>query len=179
MTSSRSPACSRSAEPRSSGSGRRRSPWPKPRGSAATPPRSISVWRSAPVADPRKATVDRHTRETKIHLELTIDGSGKAELSTGVPFFDHMLEAVARHGLFDLVIRAEGDLHVEAHHTIEDVGIALGRAVNEALGERRGITRMAHAYAPLDEALGFAVVDCRSEEHTSELQSPCNLVCRL
>jgi imidazoleglycerol-phosphate dehydratase len=101
------------------------------------------------VADPRRAAVDRQTRETKIHLELTIDGSGKAELSTGVPFFDHMLDAVARHGLFDLVVRVDGDLEVEAHHTIEDVGI-----------ERRGITRMAHAYAPLDEALGFVVIDC-------------------
>jgi imidazoleglycerol-phosphate dehydratase len=110
--------------------------------------------------DPRRATVDRQTRETKIHVELTIDGSGKAELATGVPFFDHMLDAVARHGQFDLVVRADGDLHIEAHHTIEDVGIALGRALNEALGERRGITRMAHAYAPLDEALGFVVIDC-------------------
>lgn len=110
--------------------------------------------------DLRRAVVDRATRETKIHLELSVDGTGRAELATGLPFFDHMLDAFARHGLFDLVVRAEGDLEVEAHHTIEDTAIALGRALNEALGERRGITRMGHSYAPLDEALGMVVVDC-------------------
>lgn len=110
--------------------------------------------------DSRRATVDRVTRESTIHVELTLDGSGKAEVATGVPFLDHMLDALARHGLFDLTVRAKGDLEVEAHHTVEDVGIALGRAVNEALGERRGIVRTAHAYVPLDEALGFVVIDC-------------------
>ena len=108
----------------------------------------------------RTAQTRRETKETTVEVRLDLDGSGTTDISTGVPFFDHMLDAVARHGLFDLVVRAEGDLHIEAHHTIEDVGIALGRALNQALGERRGITRMAHAYAPLDEALGFVVVDC-------------------
>lgn len=110
--------------------------------------------------DSRRATVDRATRESTIHVELALDGSGRAEVATGVPFLDHMLDALARHGLFDLTVRAKGDLEVEAHHTVEDVGIALGRAVNDALGERRGIVRTAHAYVPLDEALGFVVIDC-------------------
>ena len=112
------------------------------------------------MADSRTAKVERATRETTIALELGLDGSGRADVETGVPFFDHMLEAFARHGLFDLTVRAKGDLDVEEHHTVEDTGIALGRALNEALGERRGIVRMGHAYAPLDEALGFVVVDC-------------------
>ena len=112
------------------------------------------------MADPRRARVERATRETRVELELALDGTGQAEVSTGVPFFDHMLDAFARHGLFDLRVKAEGDLAVEAHHTIEDVGIALGRAVNEALGERRGIVRTAHSYVPLDEALARMVIDC-------------------
>jgi imidazoleglycerol-phosphate dehydratase len=112
------------------------------------------------VPDPRAATVARDTRETQIRLTLKLDGTGQAEVSTGLPFFDHMLDAFARHGLFDLTVEAEGDLAVEAHHTIEDVAIALGRAVNEALGERRGIVRTAHAYVPLDEALARVVIDC-------------------
>src|SRR5262245_61007270 len=112
------------------------------------------------MADERRAVVERATRETRVHVELAIDGSGRAELATGLPFLDHMLDALARHGLFDLVARAEGDLDVEAHHTVEDTAIALGRALDQALGERRGIVRMGHAYAPLDDALGFAVVDC-------------------
>jgi imidazoleglycerol-phosphate dehydratase len=112
------------------------------------------------VAEERRAVVDRATRETRLHVELAIDGTGRTELATGVAFLDHMLDALARHGLFDLVVRAEGDLEVEAHHTIEDTAIALGRALDQALGERRGIVRMGHSYAPLDEALGFVVIDC-------------------
>jgi len=112
------------------------------------------------VPDPRAATVARDTRETRIRLTLKLDGTGQAEVSTGLPFFDHVLDAFARHGLFDLNVEAKGDLAVEAHHTVEDVAIALGRAVNEALGERRGIVRTAHAYVPLDEALARVVIDC-------------------
>lgn len=110
--------------------------------------------------DARRARVERATRETRVEIELTLDGTGRTELATGVPFFDHMLDAFARHGLFDLTANADGDLHVEPHHTVEDVGIALGRAVNEALGERRGIVRTAHSYVPLDEALARVVIDC-------------------
>jgi imidazoleglycerol-phosphate dehydratase len=104
--------------------------------------------------------VDRATRETRVHVEIGVDGTGRTEVATGLPFLDHMLDAFGRHGLFDLVVRAEGDLEVEAHHTIEDTAIALGRALDQALGERRGIVRMGHAYAPLDEALGLVVIDC-------------------
>ena len=112
------------------------------------------------MADPRIATIERATRETSLVLTMAIDGTGRTELQSGLPFFDHMLDAFARHGLFDLTLRATGDLAVEEHHTIEDVGIALGRAVNTALGERRGITRTAHAFVPLDEALAMVVIDC-------------------
>ncbi len=112
------------------------------------------------MADPRIATIERATRETSLVLTLAIDGTGQTELQSGLPFFDHMLDAFARHGLFDLTLRATGDLAVEEHHTIEDVGIALGRAVNTALGEHRGITRTAHAFVPLDEALALVVIDC-------------------
>jgi imidazoleglycerol-phosphate dehydratase len=112
------------------------------------------------MSDPRSARVERATRESNVRVELRLDGSGQATVATGLPFFDHMLDAFARHGLFDLTVQAEGDLQVEAHHTVEDIGIALGRAVNEALGQRRGIVRTAHAYVPLDEALARVVVDC-------------------
>ncbi|MBM4417526.1 MAG: imidazoleglycerol-phosphate dehydratase HisB [Chloroflexi bacterium] len=112
------------------------------------------------VSSGRSATVERATRETTVRVEVTIDGSGKVRAETGIPFFDHMLDALGRHGLFDFDIRCQGDLAVEAHHTIEDVAISLGRAFDRALGERRGIVRMAHAYAPLDEALALVVVDC-------------------
>jgi imidazoleglycerol-phosphate dehydratase len=112
------------------------------------------------VADPRQARVERTTRESSVTVELRLDGAGAARVATGLPFFDHLLDAFARHGLFDLTVEARGDLDVEAHHTLEDTGIALGRAVNEALGERRGIVRTAHAYVPLDEALARVVVDC-------------------
>jgi imidazoleglycerol-phosphate dehydratase len=110
--------------------------------------------------DLRRARVERATRETRVEVEIALDGVGKADAATGVPFFDHMLDAFARHGLFDVNVKADGDLHVEAHHTVEDVGIALGRAVTEALGERRGIVRTAHSYVPLDEALARVVIDC-------------------
>ena len=107
----------------------------------------------------RTATVKRDTTETRISVSVHLDGTGKAKLATGVPFLDHMLDQVARHGLFDLDIQAEGDLHIDAHHTVEDVGITLGQAVAQALGDRKGIRRFGHAYVPLDEALSRVVVD--------------------
>jgi len=102
---------------------------------------------------------------------VDIDGTGMAEISTGIGFLDHLWEAVARHGLFDLRIKAEGDLHVDSHHTAEDVAILLGRAFDQALGDRRGIVRIAHAYAPLDEALALAVVDISGRGH-GEVDAP-------
>ena len=108
----------------------------------------------------RIATVKRDTLETRIQVRINLDGSGQAQLATGLPFFDHMLDQIARHGLIDLEIAAQGDLHVDAHHTVEDVGIALGQAVSQALGDKRGIRRYGHAYVPLDEALSRVVLDC-------------------
>ncbi len=107
----------------------------------------------------RIATVSRQTGETNIQLTLNIDGSGHAEVATGVGFLDHMLQALARHARFDLQVQASGDLHIDEHHTVEDVGIVLGRALAEALGERRGIVRMGQAIVPLDEALALVAVD--------------------
>lgn len=107
----------------------------------------------------RRATVERKTGETSITVSLDLDGSGKWQVETGLGFFDHMLSHIAKHGVFDLDLRAKGDLHVDAHHTIEDVGIALGQAFSEALGDRAGIVRAGSAYMPLDEALAFAAVD--------------------
>jgi len=107
----------------------------------------------------RSATVERNTAETQIRVELNLDGTGRADLSTGVAFLDHMLDQVARHGLFDLAVRASGDLHIDGHHTVEDVGITLGQAVKQALGDKRGLTRFGHAYVPLDEALSRVVID--------------------
>lgn len=107
----------------------------------------------------RTATITRHTNETQIELSLNLDGGGSAQIDTGVGFFDHMLHHVAHHGLFDLSVKASGDLHIDAHHTIEDVAICLGRALDEALGDRRGIARMGAAYVPMDEALARVVVD--------------------
>lgn len=107
----------------------------------------------------RQAEITRNTLETQITVAVNLDGSGQAELSTGIGFFDHMLEQIARHGLIDLRIQAQGDLHIDGHHTVEDVGIALGQAVAQALGEKRGIVRYGHAYVPLDEALSRVVVD--------------------
>ena len=107
----------------------------------------------------RTATITRKTRETDISLTLNLDGSGKADIKTGVGFYDHMLHHVAVHGFFDLTIQAEGDLHIDAHHTVEDIAIALGQAIDVALDNRSGITRMGHAYVPMDEALARVVID--------------------
>jgi len=107
----------------------------------------------------RKATIKRDTLETQIKVSVNLDGTGISELDTGVPFFDHMLDQVARHGLIDLDIQAKGDLDIDAHHTVEDVGITLGQAVAQALGDKKGITRYGHAYVPLDEALSRVVID--------------------
>ena len=107
----------------------------------------------------RRATVDRETAETRVHVELELDGEGKADVATGIGFYDHLLSAFARHGRFDLVLSCEGDLHVDAHHTVEDIALALGAAFDRALGDRVGIVRMGDATVPLDEALVQAVVD--------------------
>jgi imidazoleglycerol-phosphate dehydratase len=107
----------------------------------------------------RAAKADRKTTETQIALSVNLDGSGKATLATGVPFLDHMLDQVARHAMLDLDIEAKGDLHIDAHHTVEDVGITLGQAVARALGDKKGIRRYGHAYVPLDEALSRVVID--------------------
>lgn len=107
----------------------------------------------------RTATITRHTNETQITLTLNLDGSGTAGIDTGVGFFDHMLHHVAHHGLFDLTIAATGDLHIDAHHTVEDIGITLGQAFAGAVGDKKGIQRYGHAYVPLDEALSRVVID--------------------
>jgi imidazoleglycerol-phosphate dehydratase len=108
----------------------------------------------------RQAQVQRNTAETQIRVELDLDGTGKAHFATGIGFFDHMLDQIARHGLIDLHIEAKGDLHIDGHHTVEDVGITFGQAFAQALGDKRGITRYGHAYVPLDEALSRVVLDC-------------------
>jgi imidazoleglycerol-phosphate dehydratase len=107
----------------------------------------------------RTASVSRNTAETQITVSINLDGSGKADLHTGIGFFDHMLDQIARHGLIDLVVNAKGDLHIDGHHTVEDVGITLGQAFAQAVGDKRGITRYGHSYVPLDEALSRVVVD--------------------
>ncbi len=107
----------------------------------------------------RTARVERVTLETRIQVELDLDGRGRASFDTGVPFLEHMLDQVARHGLIDLVIEAKGDLHIDAHHTVEDVGITLGQAFSQALGDKKGTRRYGHAYVPLDEALSRVVID--------------------
>ena len=111
------------------------------------------------VRSERRARVQRATSETRIQLELCIDGSGTAEIETGIGFFDHMLIAFSRHGIFDLTLSCEGDLEVDQHHTVEDVGICLGQALNEALGDKSGIHRFGHAYVPMDDALARVAVD--------------------
>ncbi|TAL20418.1 MAG: imidazoleglycerol-phosphate dehydratase HisB [Aquabacterium sp.] len=108
---------------------------------------------------PRVAEIKRDTKETQIRVRVNLDGSGAAKLSTGIGFFDHMLDQIARHGLIDLEIEAVGDLHIDGHHTVEDVGITLGQAVAKAVGDKSGIRRYGHAYVPLDEALSRVVVD--------------------
>ncbi|MEY2619485.1 MAG: hypothetical protein RL522_2487 [Pseudomonadota bacterium] len=108
---------------------------------------------------PRQADVTRNTAETQIRVRVNLDGTGAHKLSTGIGFFDHMLEQIARHGLIDLEIDAKGDLHIDGHHTVEDVGITLGQAVFKAIGDKKGIRRYGHAYVPLDEALSRVVVD--------------------
>ena len=107
----------------------------------------------------RAARIERDTAETKIVVELDLDGTGRADLATGVPFLDHMLDQLARHGMVDLTVRAQGDLHIDAHHTVEDIGITLGQAFKAAVGDKKGIVRYGHAYVPLDEALSRVVID--------------------
>lgn len=107
----------------------------------------------------RRAQVTRNTKETQISVSMNLDGSGSAKLDTGLPFLEHMLDQVARHGLIDLEIIAKGDLHIDAHHTVEDIGIALGQAFAKAAGDKQGIRRYGHAYVPLDEALSRVVID--------------------
>jgi imidazoleglycerol-phosphate dehydratase len=107
----------------------------------------------------RKAEVTRNTAETRITVRVDLDGSGKSNLHTGIGFFDHMLDQIARHGMIDLDVQADGDLHIDGHHTVEDVGIAFGQAVNQAVGDKKGIRRYGHAYVPLDEALSRVVID--------------------
>ncbi len=107
----------------------------------------------------RTATINRTTRETAISLTLTLDGSGQASISTGIGMYDHFLESFARHGQFDLTITCEGDLHIDEHHSVEDVAICLGQAIAQALGDKAGVTRTAHAYVPMDEALAFVAID--------------------
>jgi imidazoleglycerol-phosphate dehydratase len=114
---------------------------------------------SADTPAPRIAEVSRNTAETKITVRVNLDGTGQARLSTGIGFFDHMLDQIARHGLIDLDIHAEGDLHIDGHHTVEDVGITLGQAVAQAVGDKKGLRRYGHAYVPLDEALSRVVID--------------------
>jgi imidazoleglycerol-phosphate dehydratase len=108
----------------------------------------------------RSAALQRHTRETRIAVKVNLDGTGACRFATGIPFLEHMLEQVARHGLIDLEVDAEGDVHIDHHHTVEDIGISLGQAVDQALGDKRGIIRYGHAYVPLDEALSRVVLDC-------------------
>ena len=111
------------------------------------------------MSSPRTAEISRNTSETQIRVVINIDGSGKQKLNTGVPFFDHMLDQIARHGMIDLEIEAKGDLHIDAHHTVEDIGITLGQAFAKAMGNRTGIRRYGYAYVPLDEALSRVVID--------------------
>ena len=108
---------------------------------------------------PRIAAVERNTKETQIKVSINLDGTGKADLNTGVPFLDHMLDQLARHGMMDVTVHANGDLHIDAHHTVEDIGITLGQAFKQAVGDKTGIYRYGHSYVPLDEALSRVVID--------------------
>jgi len=112
-----------------------------------------------PRAMTRTADITRNTNETQIRVSINLDGTGRQKLNTGVPFLDHMLDQIARHGMFDLEVEAVGDLHIDAHHTVEDVGITLGMAVAKAIGDKKGIVRYGHSYVPLDEALSRVVID--------------------
>src|SRR4029079_10778298 len=107
----------------------------------------------------RQAEIARKTKETDIHIALSLDGAGEGRMDTGIPFLDHMLELFAKHGLFDLEVRCKGDLHIDDHHTVEDIAISLGKAFTEALGDKRGIVRFGTAYVPMDETLARAAVD--------------------
>jgi imidazoleglycerol-phosphate dehydratase len=111
------------------------------------------------VTGARIARIERVTKETSIAVSVNLDGSGRSQLNTGVPFLDHMLDQVARHGMIDLEVTAQGDLHIDGHHTVEDVGITLGQALSQALGDKAALTRYGHAYVPLDEALSRVVID--------------------
>jgi imidazoleglycerol-phosphate dehydratase len=111
------------------------------------------------MTEPRTATIQRDTKETRIRVHVDLDGTGASKLSTGIGFFDHMLDQIARHGLVDLEVEAHGDLHIDGHHTVEDVGITFGLAVAKAVGDRKGLRRYGHAYVPLDEALSRVVID--------------------
>ena len=124
-----------------------------------TPREADHMSAPADAAAARRAHVNRDTLETRIDVALDLDGTGLADLNTGVPFLDHMLDQLARHGLIDLAVTAQGDLHIDAHHTVEDVGITIGQALAAALGDKAGVARYGHAYVPLDEALTRAVVD--------------------
>ena len=107
----------------------------------------------------RQASVERNTLETQIQVTVNLDGTGECSFDTGVPFLEHMLDQISRHGLIDIDIKAKGDLHIDAHHTVEDIGITLGQAFSQAIGDKKGITRYGHAYVPLDEALSRVVID--------------------
>jgi imidazoleglycerol-phosphate dehydratase len=133
----------------------------KPSGRRVTP---VVIGSNAPS---RAAELERKTRETQVKVALKVDGTGQGEIATGVPFLDHMLESFARHGFFDLKVEAHGDLHIDEHHTVEDVGIVLGRAFRQALGDRSGIRRFGEATVPLDEALCTAVVDISGRSYLS------------
>lgn len=113
----------------------------------------------------RNAHITRNTKETAISAGITLDGTGVGNMATGIGFFDHMLDQLARHGLFDLEIRADGDLHIDSHHTVEDTGIALGQAIKEALGDKKGIRRYGHAYVPMDESLSRVALDLSNRPH--------------
>ncbi|MDB5975076.1 MAG: imidazoleglycerol-phosphate dehydratase HisB [Nevskia sp.] len=113
-----------------------------------------------PVSATRSAALSRDTRETQITVKLNLDGTGESRFATGIPFLEHMLEQVARHGLIDLDVSATGDVHIDHHHTVEDIGITLGQAFDQAIGDKRGIVRYGHAYVPLDESLSRVVLDC-------------------
>ena len=119
------------------------------------------------MSTPRTAEIIRNTNETKIHVAINLDGTGQQNLATGVPFLDHMLDQIARHGLVDLDIQAQGDLQIDDHHTVEDVGIALGQAIFQAIGDKKGIRRYGHAYVPLDESLSRVVIDFSGRPYLS------------